>query len=101
MCEQRFEQQKKENKVPVIYGEYGVLLPVMSHEEDLRASEITEGERRYADAVVRLLTHKEELCRYQQAAAERAKDFTYERYLSRMLELISEDSGNDPAGSLW
>lgn len=91
-CERQFEQKKNEKEAQVLYGEYGVLLPVMSHEENLQADEITDGERAYADAVIRLLTHREELCRYQQAAAERAGDFTYERYLAQLKELIGKDA---------
>lgn len=92
-CGKLFEEKRRRNEAQVLYGEYGVLLPAMSPEEDLQAAVITEEERRYADEVIRLLTHEEELLRYQQTAAERAGDFTYEAYLAQLLTLIGKDTG--------
>lgn len=91
-CEKQFEEREARHDAQVIYGEYGILLPTMSPKEDLQSAVITKEEERYADEVIRLLTHKEELLRYQTAAAERAKDFTYEAYLTQLLTLIGKDT---------
>lgn len=79
----------REGKIPVIYGEYGILVPVMSRERDLDASHISEEERNMADVVTELLTDQEKLKRYQQAAKDRAQIFTYEKYVENFLELAS------------
>lgn len=79
----------REGKIPVIYGEYGILVPVMSRERDLDASHISEEERNMADVVTELLTDREKLKRYQQAAKDRAQIFTYEKYVENFLELAS------------
>lgn len=78
--------EPKENKERVIWGEYGVLLPPMNKNKDL-SGEIFSEERNMADAVIRLLEDKELLKKYQEASAQRAKIFTYENYVERMLEL--------------
>lgn len=90
-CEQSFEAMYKAGEAQALYGEYGILLPAMSPVENLNADEITHEEKQYADEVIRLLSHQETLCQYQQAAGERAKDFSYETYLVQLLELIGKD----------
>lgn len=82
-----FERQLKEGKSPVIYGEYGILVPVMGKERDLDANHISEEERNMADIVLKLLKDEAELKRYQQAAVSRAQIFTYENYVEQFLKL--------------
>ena len=43
-----FERQLKEGKKPVIYGEYGILVPVMNKSRDLDANHILGEERNMA-----------------------------------------------------
>lgn len=93
-CEQMFEDMHKAGEAQALYGEYGILLPAMSPVGNLNADEITHEEKQYADEVIRLLSHQETLCQYQQAAGERAKDFSYERYFSQILAQIQEDTAS-------
>lgn len=87
-----FEKQKKEGKTPVIYGKYGVLVPVMSKERDLDAGHISEEERNMADIVADLMLDQDKLSRYQKAAVERAQVFTYESYVEQFLQLAESGS---------
>lgn len=85
------EQQKKEGKIPVIYGEYGILVPVMEKERDLDPSHILAEERNMADIVLDLLENDEKLKNYQRVAAKRARKFTYESYVEQFLKLGDAD----------
>lgn len=86
-----FKLEKKESgeKIPVIYGEYGILLPVMTKERDLDAAHILLEEKNMADVVLELLKDDEMLKKYQKAALERAQCFTYEKYVEKFMELAA------------
>ena len=86
------EKQKEEEKETetVIYGEYGILVPVMSKERDLDAGHILAEERNMADIVLGLLEDDQELLAYQNAAMERAQCFTYEKYVEKFLKLAEK-----------
>lgn len=81
-------------KKNVIYGRYGILVPVMSKERDLDAGNIRSEERNMADIVVDLLAHEEKLKYYQQIAKERAQFFTYESYVRQFLLLACGGESN-------
>ena len=76
-----------EKQETVIYGEYGILVPVMSKERDLDAGHILAEERNMADIVLGLLEDDQKLEAYQNAALERAQCFTYEKYVEKFLKL--------------
>lgn len=82
-----FEKQKQEGKKPVIYGEYGILVPVMNRDRDLDAGHILEEEKHMAEIVLDLLKDNEKLKKYQEAALNRAQIFTYENYIEQFLKL--------------
>ncbi len=82
-----FERQLKEGKKPVIYGEYGILVPVMNKSRDLDANHILGEERNMAEIVLNLLGDDKKLKRYQEAALMRAQIFTYENYVEQFLKL--------------
>ena len=86
---EEFYRLSNERKTPVIYGEYGILLPGMKKERDLNPSYISEEEQRLADVVIELLTDEKLLSKYQNAAAKRAECFTYEKYKEEFLKLSS------------
>lgn len=88
------EKQEKEGKKAetVIYGEYGILVPVMSKERNLDAGHILAEERNMADIVLGLLEDDQKLEAYQNAAMERAQCFTYEKYVEKFLKLAEEGS---------
>lgn len=86
---EEFCRLSNERKTPVIYGEYGILLPGMKKERDLNPSYISEEEQRLADVVIELLTDEKLLSKYQNAAAKRAECFTYEKYKEEFLKLSS------------
>lgn len=83
----QFEKQKKAGEAPAIYGEYGILVPVMEKERDLEPSHITQEEKNMADIVTGLLLDEGKLRHYQKAAMQRAQIFTYESYAEQFLEL--------------
>lgn len=82
-----FGRQRERGERPVIYGEYGILLPEMGRERNLDAGDIAQEERDLAAVVTGLLQDAALLSRYRQAAMERARLFTYESYAERFLEL--------------
>lgn len=86
----QFTEKQKEKETPVIYGDYGIVVPEMQKEENLDPADITEEERNLADTVIRLLQDEKLLQGYRQTAARRAGDFTYEKYLEQFLKLAEE-----------
>lgn len=86
----QFAEKQKEKETPVIYGDYGIVVPEMQKEENLDPADITEEERNLADTVIGLLQDERLLQSYRQAAARRAGDFTYEKYLEQFLKLAEE-----------
>lgn len=86
----QFTEKQKEKETPVIYGDYGIVVQEMQKEENLDPADITEEERNLADTVIRLLQDEKLLQSYRQAAARRAGDFTYEKYLEQFLKLAEE-----------
>ena len=86
----QFAEKQKEKETPVIYGDYGIVVPEMQKEENLDPADITEEERNLADTVIRLLQDEKLLQSYRQAAARRAGDFTYEKYLEQFLKLAED-----------
>ncbi|MDE7446872.1 MAG: glycosyltransferase [Lachnospiraceae bacterium] len=81
-----------EKQETVIYGKYGILVPVMSKERDLDAGHILAEERNMADIVLGLLEDDQKLEAYQNAALERAQCFTYEKYVEKFLKLAEGGS---------
>ena len=86
----QFAEKQKEKETHVIYGDYGIVVPEMQKEENLDPADITEEERNLADTVIGLLQDEKLLQSYRQAAARRAGDFTYEKYLEQFLKLAEE-----------
>ena len=78
----------------VIYGKYGILIPVMNETPDFDAEHILQEERNLADIVIDLLMDDKELRKYQEAAKERAQFFTYESYTRQFLQLACEKNAN-------
>lgn len=83
----QFEKLKGAGERCVIYGDYGILLPVMDKERDLDPSHISEEEKVMADVVTELMENPERIEKYQKAAWNRAGCFTYENYVKEFLEL--------------
>lgn len=67
---------------------YGILIPNMSPEKNLDASCISGEEMRLADEIKKMLTDKEYYETYKRASEERAKDFSNEYYVERMIQWI-------------
>lgn len=83
-----------DSKTGVIYGKYGILVPVMSKERDLDPDHILPEERNMAEIVVGLLEDQEKLNTYQKAARKRAQCFTYESYVEQFLQLACGKNSN-------
>lgn len=86
----QFEACRRKGKKPVIFGEYGILVPVMEKERDLNPEHITEKERDMAEVVADLVQDEKKLAFYREAAGMRAHIFTYENYIRKFLELAGE-----------
>lgn len=82
-----FLRKTVNKELPVIYGEYGILIPAMDMERNLDASYISEEEKNMADIVIDLMEDEGKLAGYQEAAAGRAQIFTYENYVEQFLKL--------------
>lgn len=87
-----FKKQTAEGKIPVLEGDYGILVPVMDKERNLNAGDISKEEKNMADIVVKLLQDQEKLAKYRKASAARAQIFTYESYVEQFLKLAERDS---------
>jgi len=85
-----FAELERNNKTPVIYGDYGIVLPRMQMERDLNPEHISDEEKRLADVVTMLLSDEELLKKYRQEAAKRAGCFSYEMYRDEFLALCEE-----------
>jgi glycosyltransferase involved in cell wall biosynthesis len=94
LAERMFSEKISKGENPVLYTDYGILLPVMDKECNLNPQEISDEERRMADVVVHLMNDSEKLKFYQKAAAERAHLFTYESYVNQFIRLANEALGN-------
>lgn len=81
------EDEIKKGKTTVVYGKYGILIPVMEKERNLDAEDISEEERNMARVVTELMKDKDMLAQYRSAAVKRANDFTYESYVLQFLAL--------------
>lgn len=86
-----FERQKSRGEMPVIYGEYGILVPAMQRERNLNAQDISQEEQNLAAIVTGLLQDDALLSRYRRAAKERAGIFTYESYVEQFLALVRRE----------
>lgn len=84
------DYKKAANQHKIYHGEYGTLMPVMNPEKNLNASKIEAEEIALANEAVRLLNDEKELAGMGQAAAERSKDFSTERYVSRLLQKMEQ-----------
>ena len=83
-----------QKKNTVIYGKYGILIPVMDEKPDFDAGHILLEERNLADVVIDLLIDGEKLQKYQTVARERAQCFTYDSYVRQFLQLACEKNAN-------
>ena len=69
---------------------YGILIPNMSREKNLKAVEISGEEINLADEMKRMLTDKEHHEHYRKAAIERAGDFSDAYYVECMRKWVGE-----------
>lgn len=67
---------------------YGILIPNMNPEKNLKASEISEEEAGLAEEIKRMLTDEEYRKHYQKAAVARSKDFSDAYYVERIMKWI-------------
>ncbi len=87
-----FAQKQQSGELPVIYGDYGIILPVMEPERNMNAADITQEEKDMAEVLVKLLQNREQMEGYRHAAAERAKIFTYQNYIDQIKDLAAKTS---------
>lgn len=70
--------------------DYGILIPNMSPEKNLQENVITEEEKRLADELKKILKDEEKWTSYSGKAAERASEFSNERYVEHILKWADE-----------
>lgn len=81
------EQQKNQLEPEAIFGEYGILVPVMERKKDYDADHISEEEKNMAAVLIKLLKDEEMLKRYRKRALERAETFTYDNYIRQIMKI--------------
>ena len=72
----------------VIEGEFGVIVPDMSQEFDLEASNIEEGERILAGEILKMLSDSNRLSDYGKRAFERAKGYKPLKYREELAGIL-------------
>ena len=72
----------------VIEGDYGIIVPDMSEQVDLDASNIIEGEKILAGEILKMLADNEKLSEYGNRALERAKGYKPVRYREELAKIL-------------
>lgn len=75
------EKSLTDNTGEVVFGDYGILVPNMSPDKNLKAWEITEEERTLAWEMKHMIDDKDCYEKYSSKALKRAKDFSNETYV--------------------
>lgn len=83
-----FRRKREQGELPAIWGEYGILVPVMVGDKNLDAGKISREEQGVAQVVINLLNDPVLLKQYRQAASVRAGIFTYDNYVEKLRGLI-------------
>ena len=73
-------------------GEYGILIPVCENELSNVNEELSKQENLMADAIIELLTNKEELDRYIEKSKERIAFFSMEKNKNEWIKIMKGDS---------
>ena len=81
------ERKKIYQEKGALWGEYGVLVPVMDEIRRFDAIYFTAEEKKMAAVVERLLSDDELYKKYRTAALKRVRDFTSEAYLGRIIDM--------------
>ena len=71
-----------------IRADYGLLIPNMSPEKNLRSDVIDEQERKLAALIVQLMEDKGLYAEYAALAKQRSGDFSYESYVKELEKLM-------------
>lgn len=79
--------QMQEKQLDVVYGDYGILLPVMTEERCVDEKVIEPLERTLADVIIKILEDYGLQEEYRNAAIQRAGIFTYESYIEQFMKL--------------
>ena len=72
----------------VIYGEYGILVPVCDGNEYSANEKLTQEEVMYSQALIKLLTDKSLLSRYKEKSKERGDDFFVHKIVQQWIDLV-------------
>ena len=72
----------------VYYADYGILTPIFAGTKDLSPEHFTTEEQIFAQELETLLSNPQLYQKYSTAAAERAKAFSVEVYLQKLLNMI-------------
>lgn len=72
----------------ILEDKYGILVPNMSPEPDMNASNISEEEKAVASRVLALLENEQEMERYRKLSVERAAMYSKEKYVQKIQEWV-------------
>lgn len=72
----------------VIYGEYGILVPVCDGNEYSANEKLTQEELMYSQVLIKLLTDKSLLSRYKEKSTERGDDFFVHKIVQQWIDLV-------------
>lgn len=82
-----FEKQQEKNERKLLFGEYGLIVPDMGKEENFDANVLTEEEKEFAKAILKLMNDDECRRKYAGLGYARAKEFSYESYVDNFMKL--------------
>jgi len=84
------ERKKIYQKKDALWGEYGILVPVMDEARKFDAAYFTGEEKKMASAVKKLLSDNELFETYRTAAFKRAGSFTGESYVNHIVNWMEK-----------
>lgn len=85
------DYEKCGNRNQIIYADYGILTGIFHGDRDMDATRFSKEEEEFAAELKRLLEDEKMYRHYKEVAIKRAEDFSVERYLTNMKNLIEQD----------
>ncbi len=74
----------------IVEGDYGILVPDMDERMDLDAGNITEGDKKLADGIIKMIRDENKMNRYAALAKERAGSYNPESYGADLYEILEK-----------
>lgn len=84
LCE---DMQQATDLHQLMKADYGILVPDMTEQPDFDANTVEDEEKILAQAMIDMLTDEELYNSYREKALQRAKDFSTEKYIDRLVQI--------------